>query len=54
LGLVRRLIGWIAAYAFVLHAVFAGAVGVQIAANAAAPFELCLDLPDDGTRSARA
>jgi hypothetical protein len=43
LGLGRRLIGWIAAYAFVLHAVLAGAVGVQIAANAAAPgFELCL------------
>ena len=48
LGLARRLIGWIAAYAFVLHAVFAGAVGVQIAANAAAGFELCLDHPDDG------
>ena len=43
----RRLIGWIAAYAFVLHAVFAAAVGVQIAANAAAGFELCLDHPDN-------
>ena len=43
LGLGRRLIGWIAAYAFVLHAVLAGAVVAQLAATAAAPqFELCL------------
>jgi hypothetical protein len=46
--LARRLVGWVAVYAFVLHAVFAGAVGVRIAANAAAGFELCLDHPDDG------
>lgn len=45
-SLGRRLIGWTAAYAFVLHAVLAGAVGVQIAVNAAAGFELCLSHPD--------
>ena len=41
--LARRLIGWIAAYAFVLHVVFAGAVAAQLAAGAGAPgFEICL------------
>jgi len=43
----RRLIGWIAAYAFALHAVFAGAVIAQLAAGApAAAFEICVDHPD--------
>ena len=43
LRLARRLIGWIAAYAFVLHAVFAGAVAAQLAVSAgAAGFEICL------------
>jgi hypothetical protein len=42
-----RLIGWIAAYAFVLHAVFAGAVVAQFAAGSPAPgFEICVDHPD--------
>src|SRR4051812_43075746 len=41
--LVRQLIGWIAAYAFVLHAVFAGAIAAQLAVGASAPaFEICL------------
>src|SRR5436305_1315594 len=52
-GFGRQLIGWIAAYAFVLHAVLAGAVDVQIAATAAAPgFELCLSHPDGSTSPA--
>jgi hypothetical protein len=42
----RQLIGWLAAYALVLHAILAGAAGVQIAANAAPGFELCLSHPD--------
>jgi len=43
LRLARRLIGWIAAYAFVLHAVFAGAVAAQFAINSGTPgFEICL------------
>jgi hypothetical protein len=43
LRLARRLIGWIAAYAFVLHAVFAGAIAAQLAVGAGAPgFEICL------------
>jgi hypothetical protein len=44
MGIGRRLIGWIAAYAFVLHAVLAGAVATQLAATspAAAGFEICL------------
>ncbi len=43
LGQGRRLIGWIAAYAFVLHAVLAGAVAAQFAAGTPTPgFELCL------------
>jgi hypothetical protein len=47
LGFARRLIGWIAAYAFVLHAVFAGAVVAQLAAGAPTPgFEICVDHPD--------
>src|SRR3954469_21536741 len=41
--LPRQLVGWIAAYAFVLHAVFAGAVAAQLAIGASAPgFEICL------------
>ncbi len=52
-GFGRQLVGWLAAYAFVLHAVLAGAVGVQIAANAAAPgFELCLSHPDGASTPA--
>ena len=47
LGLGRRLVGWIAAYAFVLHAVFAGAIIAQFAAGARTPgFEICVDHPD--------
>ena len=47
LGLGRRLIGWIAAYAFVLHAVFAGAVVAQLATGSGAPgFEICVSHPD--------
>jgi len=39
----RRLVGWIAAYAFVLHAALAGAVATQLAASAnASGFEICL------------
>src|SRR5690349_1185861 len=46
-GMGSRLIGWIAAYAFVLHAVFAGTVVAQLAAGAPAPgFEICVDHPD--------
>jgi len=47
LGLGRRLIGWIAAYAFVLHAVLAGAVVAQVSAGGGTPgFEICVDHPD--------
>ncbi|MGB9369503.1 MAG: hypothetical protein WCE79_26195 [Xanthobacteraceae bacterium] len=47
----RRLAGWIAAYAFVLHAVLAGMVATQLAAGkTAAGFELCVTHPD-GTRA---
>jgi hypothetical protein len=47
LGPGRRLIGWIAAYAFVLHAVLAGAFVAQLAAGAPTPaFEICVDHPD--------
>jgi hypothetical protein len=47
LGLGRRLVGWIAAYAFVLHAVLAGVVAAQFAAGTPTPgFELCLTHPD--------
>jgi hypothetical protein len=46
-GLGRQLIGWIAAYAFVLHAVFAGMVATKLAAGkGAAGFELCITHPD--------
>ena len=49
----RRLIGWVAAYALVLHAVLAGIVATQALAraNGAAPhgFELCLTDPDGST-----
>lgn len=45
---VRRLVGWIAAYALVLHAVLAGIVTTQFAATnfAAHGFEICLSDPD--------
>jgi hypothetical protein len=47
----RRLAGWIAAYAFVLHAVLAGMVATQLAAGkTAAGFELCVT-HRDGTRA---
>jgi hypothetical protein len=46
-GFGRRLIGWIAAYAFVLHAVLAGALVAQFAATSGAPgFEICVSHPD--------
>jgi hypothetical protein len=49
MGLGRRLIGWVAAYAFVLHATLAGAVAAQMALTAKAPgFEICLG-DADGT-----
>ena len=51
----RQLVGWIAAYALVLHAAFAGMVATQLAvasASATTPgFEICLaghDLPMSG------
>ena len=45
-GLGRQLVGWIAAYAFVLHAVLAGMVATQLAAGkGAAGFELCVTHP---------
>jgi len=47
LGLGRQIIGWIAAYAFVLHAVLAGAVIVKLAATSGAPgFAICVSHPD--------
>ena len=50
----RQLIGWIAAYAFVLHAILAGAVAVQFAVSASASgFELCLTHPDGTTAPAQ-
>lgn len=49
-GLGRRLVGWIAAYAFVLQAVFAGMVATQLAAKGVTGFELCIPHPD-GTRA---
>ena len=43
----RRLISWIAAYAFVLHAAFAGLVVAQLAVNSSVPgFEICVSHPD--------
>ena len=44
----RQLVGWIAAYAFVLHAAFAGIVATQFAITNAktAGFELCLSSED--------
>jgi hypothetical protein len=45
-GLGRQLVGWIAAYALVLHAVFAGMVATQLAAKGAPGFELCFTHPD--------
>jgi len=53
MGAGRQLIGWIAAYAFVLHAVLAAALGAQIAAHATPGFELCLSHPDDTTAPAQ-
>ncbi len=49
-GLGHRLVGWVAAYAFVLHALFAGILATQMAAAnpAVAAFELCLTGPDGG------
>ena len=47
----RRLIGWIATYALVLHAMLAGIVATQLAATnargAVHGFELCLTDPDN-------
>jgi hypothetical protein len=44
----RQLVGWIAAYAFVLHTAFAGIVATQfaIASAKSAGFEICLTGPD--------
>jgi hypothetical protein len=42
-GVARRLIGWIAAYAFVLYVVLAGALAAQLAVSAHASFEICLN-----------
>ena len=44
----RQLVGWIAAYAFVLHTAFAGIVATQVAISSAktAGFELCLSSED--------
>jgi hypothetical protein len=54
LGRGRRLIGWIAAYAFVLQAVFAGAVVAQLTAGAGTPsFEICVDHPDGSSAPAQ-
>ena len=48
-GVARQLVGWIAAYAFVLQAVFAAMVATQLAAGQAAPgFELCLTHAEGG------
>ena len=50
----RQLVGWVAAYAFVLHAVFAGMVATQLAAGkGAASFELCITHPDGTTAPAQ-
>lgn len=50
-GLGRQLVGWIAAYALVLHAALAGMVATQLAAGkGVAGFELCVTHPD-GTRA---
>jgi hypothetical protein len=47
MGLGRRLIGWVAAYAFILQAVCAAIVTTQAATGTAAhSFELCLTDPD--------
>ncbi len=47
-GFGRQLVGWIAAYAFVLHTAFAGIVATQFAIASAktAGFEICLTGPD--------
>lgn len=47
MGVGRRLIGWIAAYALVLQAALSGIVTTQLAATKAAHgFEICLTDPD--------
>ena len=52
-GLGRQLVRWIAAYAFVLHAILAGMVATQLAVSSAAPtFELCLTHPGGTPASA--
>jgi hypothetical protein len=44
---IPRLVGWIAAYAFVLHAVFTGAVLAQLAGATGTPgYEICVSHPD--------
>lgn len=46
-GIGRRLIGWIAAYAFVLQAMLAGAVAAQLAVSGSpSGFEICLSGAD--------
>jgi hypothetical protein len=53
MGLGRRLIGWIAAYALILQAVLAGIVATEALGRAngagAHGFELCLTGPDGST-----
>jgi hypothetical protein len=57
LGVGRRLIGWIAAYALILQAVFAGIAATQTLGRAngagAHGFELCLTDPDGSTLPAQ-
>ena len=52
IGLGRRLIGWIAAYALILQALLAGIVATEALGRAnvagAPGFELCLTGPDGG------
>lgn len=52
MGIGRRLIGWIAAYALILQAVLAGIVATQVAVSRAGVhgFELCLSGPDGAAR----
>ena len=47
MGVGRRLIGWIAAYALVLQAALSGVLTTQLAATKAAHgFEICVTDPD--------
>ena len=47
MGVGRRMIGWIAAYALVLQAALSGVLTTQLAATKAAHgFEICLTDPD--------